>query len=432
MFILFHIVKPLTRIAFRRFYRKIYFHGEEHLPKDKSLILAVNHPTAFIDPVLVAGFVHPTVNTLLRGDMFKGKFISWLLRQFRLIPIFRMRDGIGNLKQNQDSLDYCMDLLHRGKHISILAEGVSEMEKRLRPVQKGTARMAFGVYDQHGQAPIAVVPVGVNYTDPSRFRTEVMIAFGPPLLVEDYLEAYQQNPRGTITKLTKDLEIAMRKLVIHIENPEDDVWVDRILEVIRHDHPTPFWPQQSKNDAQRAREYHQVEKLNALSAEDKASLRSVVDEYWQKLTNHQITDFGVVHYKRSLTGWWLLMLLGALPFLLGYVMNIGPVWLGKRFVDQKIKDPKFYTPVWFGVTFFTHIFYYLLIFIAALIIRKPWMWMLAAALPVLGQWALYYNDKYREGRSIRAVQSLPAIEQEALISARNNLNALTADLSGQS
>ncbi|RMF28723.1 MAG: hypothetical protein D6765_05605, partial [Bacteroidetes bacterium] len=154
------LLKFLVHWALKVYFRKIHFSGRERLPADRPLLLAVNHPTAFIDPILIPVYVRPVLHFILRGDFFSSPLKSWFLRQVNTIPIFRFRDrnGFEGLRKNREILDACAEMLHRGKHILILAEGVARHEKRLRPIQKGVARMAFRTFERFGDERLAIVP----------------------------------------------------------------------------------------------------------------------------------------------------------------------------------------------------------------------------------------------------------------------------------
>ncbi|MBL0190326.1 MAG: hypothetical protein IPQ18_02995 [Saprospiraceae bacterium] len=53
-------------------------------------------------------------------------------------------------------------------------------EKRLRPLQRGTARLAISALESQSLDNVSVVPIGVNYAKLAGIRAEVMI-IGTPL-----------------------------------------------------------------------------------------------------------------------------------------------------------------------------------------------------------------------------------------------------------
>ncbi|HNA95205.1 MAG TPA: 1-acyl-sn-glycerol-3-phosphate acyltransferase, partial [Saprospiraceae bacterium] len=147
---LYAVVRPVAKTGFKVFFRHIHIQGLENIPREGPLLLAANHPTAFIEPCVAACFQHRTLHFIVRGDIFKNPFYIKILKALHLIPIFRFKDGYTNLKQNQETFRYVNQVLQERKTILILVEGRTIQEKKLRPVQKGPARMAFGAYDAYG------------------------------------------------------------------------------------------------------------------------------------------------------------------------------------------------------------------------------------------------------------------------------------------
>lgn len=72
------------------------------------------------------------------------------------------------------------DYLRHGKSIGIFPEGGSHDRTDLIPLQPGIAFIAFGMLDQYN-ITVPIVPVGLNYFKPDRFRSRVVVEFGPPI-----------------------------------------------------------------------------------------------------------------------------------------------------------------------------------------------------------------------------------------------------------
>src|SRR5690606_6953418 len=100
---LYYLFRPLTRWAFLAFFRRIYLSGRQNIPTKGPLIFAVNHPTAFIEPCLLASFGPRVLSFMTRGDVFTTPWVQWLLQQVHLIPIYRFHDGFSALRQNEKS-----------------------------------------------------------------------------------------------------------------------------------------------------------------------------------------------------------------------------------------------------------------------------------------------------------------------------------------
>ena len=210
---LYAILQPLMRLALRIFFRKIYFSNAEVIPWGKPLIIASNHPTAFMEPLIYCSLLRQPLHSITRGDVFTHPFFGKILKSLYMVPIFRFKDGFGNLKLNNASFEHCYQTLADNKAILIFSEGRTKLEKRLRPIQKGTARMAFGTWESLGNTDldIQIVPVGLNYVSGNCFRDEVMIRFDAPISLRDYEKMYHENPIRSVTKLTEELKNRLEK-----------------------------------------------------------------------------------------------------------------------------------------------------------------------------------------------------------------------------
>ena len=95
---IYHFLKFQVNIIIRVFFSWVSFSNKSAIPLKGPVILAMNHPTAFIDPIFVCSYIRPTTHFILRGDIFTTPFYRWFLNEIKTIPIFRKRDGFENLK----------------------------------------------------------------------------------------------------------------------------------------------------------------------------------------------------------------------------------------------------------------------------------------------------------------------------------------------
>ncbi|MBP7306790.1 MAG: 1-acyl-sn-glycerol-3-phosphate acyltransferase, partial [Saprospiraceae bacterium] len=144
MNIFYPILKKVVGIYLRFCYKRIYSNKFNELPDNTPIMLACNHNNAFSDALFVGSYLSDLdMNFITRGDVFNPKMM-WFFNLTNQIPIFRFRDGYENLKKNNNSLEFCYKALGKNQRIIIFSEGDCITEKRLRHLQKGTARMAFG------------------------------------------------------------------------------------------------------------------------------------------------------------------------------------------------------------------------------------------------------------------------------------------------
>ncbi|HKK79894.1 MAG TPA: 1-acyl-sn-glycerol-3-phosphate acyltransferase, partial [Phaeodactylibacter sp.] len=98
---LYYFVRPIAKLGLWVLYRHIHLSHTENIPRDKPVILAANHPTAFIEPCVLACFLRRPLYFLVRGNLFKKPLYDFLLRSLHMLPIFRLKDGgYGKLKHN--------------------------------------------------------------------------------------------------------------------------------------------------------------------------------------------------------------------------------------------------------------------------------------------------------------------------------------------
>lgn len=421
---LYYLVRPIARIGLKVFYKKIYFTNTEVIPKDKPVVFAANHPTAFLEPCLLACFQNRPLHFLVRGDFFKHPIAKKLLKSLKMIPIYRLKDGgYGKLKENFSTFEECYNLLSKGKVIMILAEGSTEHEKRLRPIRKGTARLVFGALEQHPKLDVYVIPVGVNYTYAERFRSTAMIDFGEPIMAKDFAETYQQNPNRAVKQMTDQLKASLEERVIIIEKEEDEDLTEGLFILFRNRLKRRIFPIISKNRQPLLIEKGIANKVNQMAAEQKEKIKSRLESYFEQLKKLNINDFSIAQPEIH-NGWnTLLIMLGFVPFVLGYIGNCLPIYLAHFIKKKYVKDISFQGSVAAAVGLFGWLFYYSVLWL--IVFRKfdapPEMVGFLVLLPFLGYFSLLYKEFYEKWSSARKVQHLQKDIFESLKALRNKL-----------
>lgn len=394
LLMLYSITKPFAKVALATYFRKINISHRERIPVGKPVLLAANHPTAFIEPCILSCWLEQPLSFLARGDLYlNNTFIRKIYDGYRMTPVFRIDDaGFGQLKTNYESFAKCYEALRQNRTLMILSEGRTKHEKRLRPLMKGTARIVFGALELYPDLDIYIVPVGVNYTDSDRFRSDVMIDFGEPIRVADYRETYAANGARAVNEVTKELAKRLYERVIHIQDPADDGWVEQLLTVARHNRPPRLLPLFATDDAPLREEKQLVETVNAMSEEEKLVLRSKVEAYFSALGQAGVTDRGLMDHTSYSVGSALLLGLGWVPYLVGYALNVLPLWLGSRLAGKLAKTVEFRASVAIIATMAIYLIYWVLWLVAALVVGKTWLIAIALVMPIVGYFALIYRD----------------------------------------
>jgi 1-acyl-sn-glycerol-3-phosphate acyltransferase len=406
---LYSIVRPLARAALFVYFRRIYLSHADRIPLGRPVILACNHPTAFMEPCILACLLDRPLYFLVRGDFFVQPFYARLLRNLHMLPVYRLQDGgYRKLRDNYSTFEACHRALRDNKTILIFAEGNTKYEKRLRPLQKGPGRIAFGALEQYPDTEeIFVVPVGVTYTQVDRFRSEVMIDFAEPLRVRRYAEQFRGNNQEGVNALTAALESGMRRRLVHVERPIDDILVEYLLELDRNDRPAPpLLPNVSADDRPLGRERRIAEAVNRLGVEEKERLRRRTYDYFSRLEKLGVDDRRLRPAPAGPAD-RLLFALGLLPAAAGYALNYPPLRAARWLADARVPHIEFYAPVMAAAGIPFYLLYFGLLLAAGALGWGREGALLALAAPGLGLLALAYLDaldRYRPSLFRRKVE----------------------------
>lgn len=118
---------------------------------------------------------------------------------------------------NNVVFDNVFNHLNAGKVLGIFPEGGSHDRPDLLPLKPGVAIMALGAAakSQDPDQIINVIPVGLNYFHPHRFRSRVVIEFGKPIEVnKEHGNAYQEDPKEAVAKLLNRVSLGLKEVTV--------------------------------------------------------------------------------------------------------------------------------------------------------------------------------------------------------------------------
>ncbi len=420
---LYYISKIFAKIALGVYFRKIYLANTDVLPKDKPIILAANHPTALIEPVVLGCWLDRPLYYLARGDLYNNNLLFRKLYDWHhMTPIFRREDtGYSNLRSNYATFEKCFEKLLAKKPLMILSEGLTLHEKRLRPMKKGTARIIFGALEKHGDLDIHLVPVGVNYTDSDSFRTVAMFEFGEPIRCTEYTEMYRENPPKAIKKLTEELGKRLKSKVIHIEEKTDDDLVEMFLTLAENDKPDSLLPVSSDDSSLFVKQKSIADAINELPGDEKTELKAKAESYHGKLKKLGISDFGLVNRKSFSFINSMLVVLGALPALLGFLLNILPVWAGNSLAHKIAPSIEFRAVAAIVFSAFIYLFTGIGLYTAGFLMGYGWWTFALVLVPLLGYFFVAYRDFFIKWNAARKVAKCASGTVAELLNERDAL-----------
>ena len=402
---LYLLVRPIARYVLRYYYRHIDLTGLENIPKEGAVILAANHPTAFIEPCVLACFQPRTLWFLARGNLFKAAWQRAFLAAVNILPVFRLEDGgYAKLKDNFRTFDACFKALSKGKAIMNLAEGRCVHEKALRPLRKGTARLALGALHRDSTLrEVYIVPVGCNFTAADRVRGQVLIRCGEPILASTFMDEFRRNEATAIKNLTSHLRARLSPLVVQFPDRKVAGIGEARLELDRAVHHENQTYGLTHNGAQLDRELA----LAASTPEEDPAITRLFNRLTQQHIHvSAVAGAKVVVKEVGAAGVWLKSA-GATALLLPQL----PLWLLSEFIgSSQPKHVEFYSPVRFAVVSGGT----LLVYPIALLLL-PWVgkvWLVASLLTVRP--ALRQMDTLRWWWERRKAARLVAAEGEIL------------------
>ena len=182
---------------------------EQHGP----LLLAANHPNSFLDAIILDSLFKSPVVSLARGDAFAGKFFTKILTSFNMLPVYRVSEGVENLENNYSTFDSCIQLFKKNKIVLIFCEGRCINEWHLRPLKKGTARLAFDAWEK--DIPLKILPLGINYSSFRFFGKNLWLNFGKILTKDDF--DLTQSKGIFINDFNEKLKSQLKSLVVEID-----------------------------------------------------------------------------------------------------------------------------------------------------------------------------------------------------------------------
>jgi 1-acyl-sn-glycerol-3-phosphate acyltransferase len=224
--VLYSLLKKYARLAIRIYCRKIVINKPEILQSKGPILFASNHPNSFLDGMILTTLLDEPLYSLARGDAFRKSRANNLLRWLKLLPVYRTSEGVENLEHNYTTFAACQETFKKNGLVLIFSEGRCENEWHLRPLKKGTARLAITSWKQ--AIPLTVIPVGFNYSSFKKFGKEVHLHFGESIQPAPILDEGTEGRQ--LLAFNGELKNQLQQLVYEID-PHDKATVHNIFSI---------------------------------------------------------------------------------------------------------------------------------------------------------------------------------------------------------
>jgi 1-acyl-sn-glycerol-3-phosphate acyltransferase len=414
------------------FYRKVIVSGTENINPEHHLIFAPNHQNALMDALAVL-FTHKGQPVFLaRADIFKRKIIASILYFLKILPVYRIRDGFSSLKGNDDIFLKTIDVFKNKNGLVILPEGDHSGFRRLRQLKKGICRVAFQSDEATGfNLKIKIIPVGIEFSNYSRFRQVLTVVYGKPLEVSEYFELYKDSPERALNELRSRLSREMIDNMIHIESEEDYEAIDELRSMINGRYSDDIkYPKFFRDRAL-------ISKLNDLKTTDPSHYERIcyLSLHIKKGTRKLNISYRLLEKKKHPLGWLVAGLIGTVVtfplFLYGNIFNLTFLEIPNLQV-RKTKDPQFHSSIRYGISLLLAFVFLPLYLILSLIIFSPW-WLgllIFLTLPLSGLFAWNYYLQYNRIMGGFRIRSLIRQKNKEFGLLRKNYNELVSLVAG--
>ena len=399
---LYSFLKIVMQITVRVFFRSITIRNKELIPSDGPLMILVNHPSTFMDPIVVATMLDRKVFFLAKGVLFKNTFAKWLLPKFNVIPVYRQKDDPSLMSKNKEVFIKCFEHLEHGGALLMFPEGTSITERKLRPIKTGAARIALGAEAQNNfQLGVHIITVGLNYANPHKFNRDLFINIDKPIKVADFKEDYLADQFQGAENLTEEIRKRLEKLIIAIEDDRTDTLVKNIETLYKYKLSKELGISKKDKDADFLMTKTIIETVNHYTQynPDRAEIiRLRIQEYLNNINKLGLTDTDIVRnqksnsFVRSNLKALLILVLGFPLYLYGLVNNYLPFKIPGMIASKVSKAIEFRGAISMVGGLFTFlIFYCAQIILIWKLMNMQWLTVAyGLSLPLSGLFAYWY------------------------------------------
>jgi len=180
---------------------KTNIQNKDKIPKGTVFVIAAPH-RSLLDPIFIAFAVYPHVfSSMAKQELFKGRFLNWLLLKLNAFPVNRENPGPSALKQP-------VNILKEGKNSVLIFPSGSRHSDEIKGGTSAIAKLAG----------VPILPI--VYQGPLTFkemfnifkRTDATVRIGDPIYLpkekrvsRDDLAAYDQQIIAAFHQLDKEI-----------------------------------------------------------------------------------------------------------------------------------------------------------------------------------------------------------------------------------
>ncbi|RLD47512.1 MAG: hypothetical protein DRI86_00045 [Bacteroidetes bacterium] len=212
----YEMLRVVIRQFFQNFYRKIESDGLENIPDNKPTIFAANHQNALMDPWGILFTSKQQTVFLTRADIFNNPILLKIFTFFKMLPIYRIRDGKESLKKNEEIFNKSIEILEANMSLGLFPEATHTNKRHLRPLKKAVPRIAFQAeINNNYELDLTIIPVGIYYDDYVHSNSNLFVNYGKPIKIKQFKKEFEENEQKGFNALKVKLEEEIKPLIIH-------------------------------------------------------------------------------------------------------------------------------------------------------------------------------------------------------------------------
>jgi glycerol-3-phosphate O-acyltransferase / dihydroxyacetone phosphate acyltransferase len=416
---LYRIMRRLIRLLLGFYFRRIERFHAERIPKHGPVLFTSNHPNSLADSFVIGATVSRKVSFVATVQLFRFKPLKWLLTSCGVIPINRVKDDPRAMRSVAATFEACYQVLERGEAIGIFPEGITHDDPQLKTVKTGAARMGLDLEHRHqGRLGLQIVPVGLNLSAKEKYRSEILVNFGEPIRVADFLKDYPERKRECIHELNERIEQSLKQLILHIPQLEHVRVVAAVkrlyLEELLVASEAVAAPVAKRAEKLRLTQMiaQAVDHVYRMQPERAAAFVRKLDGYEMELSRLKLSEESLASrpQKRKVARlsllWAMLGIIGAPIAIYGWMHRLLPYlvvqWAVRRFANRDKHKAQIATTAMIAGLVIFNFFYGLYTLLVQWFFGWPESLWFVLSLPVTGIIAHYYIRKLRRlGAGIR-------------------------------
>ncbi|MGB1074769.1 MAG: 1-acyl-sn-glycerol-3-phosphate acyltransferase [Flavobacteriales bacterium] len=222
----YQLALPWVWSGITRFHRSSVISGLDNMPEPKvPTIIVCNHQNGLMDPIIHSSFLpHHHIHWLTRSDIFYKKIIRMLLFSFNMLPVFRQRDRLSDIRErNQKIFEVCVERLALGAVVGLFPEGNHHGARGLRPLKRGVVDMVTMAvnFNDSMMDRLQVIPVGLDYEQYDGFQRRLSYRMGAPIRFQKHLKRAQNGHwEMDLAPFLDEVSDALRQLMVDIPSGE--------------------------------------------------------------------------------------------------------------------------------------------------------------------------------------------------------------------